>query len=492
MVDIAIISGGTATNSILDVIQELSGSESHIGSVSHILPVSDNGGSTSEIIRVLGGCSVGDLRSRIVRLIPDKSSSLRELLSHRLSANSKEAKSEWELIVDGSHELWDQVEPACKEIIRSFLIHVHMEILKRSRNSAKNFRFELASVGNLFLTGARLFCGSLDSAVELILRVARAPSSINVIPCLNTNFTYHISALLKDGTIITGQSQISHPSRLETSKHPIEESSLPYPLVRSDSLIHPPPITPSGRTSPVHKHPLFSGSTDQLDSQAIIYGQSEPRNYPKLPESDSEGESEFAVPSYIHPDLKKSQLHVDKDDTAPLPAPIDRIFYISPYGEEIYPTAQSRVINCLSNSNVIVYSIGSLMTSIIPVLILQGVGEAILENQKKKVLLLNGCLDRETQSLDALGFIQAIHNALAYSMRLNNKRRYGTSQGQELPYSSFVTHLIHLNPSKEVVVDTNKIEGLQIRCVGVLPQKNNPQNYDQDDLRRKLQSIANE
>lgn len=37
-------------------------------SVSHVLPVSDDGGSTAEIVRVIGGPAVGDIRSRCLRL----------------------------------------------------------------------------------------------------------------------------------------------------------------------------------------------------------------------------------------------------------------------------------------------------------------------------------------------------------------------------------------------------------------------------------------
>ena len=36
--------------------------------VAHVMPVSDDGGSTAEIVRVLGGPAVGDIRSRCLRL----------------------------------------------------------------------------------------------------------------------------------------------------------------------------------------------------------------------------------------------------------------------------------------------------------------------------------------------------------------------------------------------------------------------------------------
>lgn len=39
--------------------------------VSHVLPVSDDGGSTAEIVRVIGGPAVGDIRSRCLRLADD-------------------------------------------------------------------------------------------------------------------------------------------------------------------------------------------------------------------------------------------------------------------------------------------------------------------------------------------------------------------------------------------------------------------------------------
>lgn len=51
--------------------------------VSHILPVSDDGGSTAEIVRVLGGPAVGDIRSRCVRLADDSNPEVRFRFSFR-------------------------------------------------------------------------------------------------------------------------------------------------------------------------------------------------------------------------------------------------------------------------------------------------------------------------------------------------------------------------------------------------------------------------
>ncbi len=45
--------------------------------MTHVLPVSDDGGSTAEIVRVLGGPAVGDIRSRCLRLADDSDDEVR-------------------------------------------------------------------------------------------------------------------------------------------------------------------------------------------------------------------------------------------------------------------------------------------------------------------------------------------------------------------------------------------------------------------------------
>lgn len=50
---IVVFSGGTAANSLVDVFEKVS--EGNGCSLSYVIPISDNGGSSSELIRVLGG-----------------------------------------------------------------------------------------------------------------------------------------------------------------------------------------------------------------------------------------------------------------------------------------------------------------------------------------------------------------------------------------------------------------------------------------------------
>jgi len=68
---------------------------------------SDNGGSTSEVSRVLGGPGIGDIRSRLIRLMNDSTpeqSAIKKLMSHRLSVDDGTiARMEWLQIVEGTH-----------------------------------------------------------------------------------------------------------------------------------------------------------------------------------------------------------------------------------------------------------------------------------------------------------------------------------------------------------------------------------------------------
>lgn len=128
-----VISGGTGGNAIC----------SAFGNACYVLPVSDDGGSSSEIIRVLGGPSIGkgfdlhflphlisctnlgDLRSRLIRLIPPAPAgspldAIRTLLAYRLPAHytEREAKDEWRDIVEGNSSLWEGIPNDRKETIR--------------------------------------------------------------------------------------------------------------------------------------------------------------------------------------------------------------------------------------------------------------------------------------------------------------------------------------------------------------------------------------
>jgi len=50
---LVVFSGGSAANSLVDVFNDVA--ERQSSNLSYVIPISDNGGSTSELIRVFGG-----------------------------------------------------------------------------------------------------------------------------------------------------------------------------------------------------------------------------------------------------------------------------------------------------------------------------------------------------------------------------------------------------------------------------------------------------
>ena len=63
---IVVFSGGSAANSLVEVFNDLS--QARQCSLNYIIPISDNGGSSSELIRVFGGPGIGDIRSLHITL----------------------------------------------------------------------------------------------------------------------------------------------------------------------------------------------------------------------------------------------------------------------------------------------------------------------------------------------------------------------------------------------------------------------------------------
>ncbi|XP_051133872.1 uncharacterized protein YNL011C isoform X2 [Andrographis paniculata] len=201
-----VFSGGTGFNGVVEELKKLT---TH---VAHVLPVSDDGGSTAEIVRVLGGPAVGDIRSRCLRLSDQSTNealAVRTLLGHRLSLDMSEAKYEWYEIVEGKHSLWTGVSKPYRETIRAFLVYFQDQILRRSDES---FCFSNGSIGNFFFAGARIFFQSLDAAIFLFSRVSEIPRESLILPVISTNDRLTLGCELWDGTIIRGQNEISHPT----------------------------------------------------------------------------------------------------------------------------------------------------------------------------------------------------------------------------------------------------------------------------------------
>lgn len=394
-----IFSGGSAANSLVDIFDAIR--KAQACPLSYIIPISDNGGSTSEIIRVFGGPGIGDVRSRLVRLIPlhpysREREAISHILSYRLSAtDGREARLEWADIVDGTSSLWKGVSSAKKELLRSFFNLLNLEILKRSRPPTSTFDFRSASVGNLFLTGARLFSGSFESAIYLLSAICGIPDDeIKVIPSINSNFSHHIAAELEDGTIIVGQNSISHP----------------VDAAEASGQGHAPAATPNGALTP-HDPRL------QLDPHPpnTFLRLSQEEDSLEMPE-----EQEDANPPFTLRTLRTNNIDFTKaaEKATRLPSRISRIYYVNSFGQEILPPSNPRASQAILHAQSIIYSIGSLYTSIVPNLVLRGIGDSLRRSRAHvKILILNGCLDREvgpeipSRLYTALDFVNAVVKA---------------------------------------------------------------------------------
>ncbi|KAF9123334.1 hypothetical protein BGW39_009031 [Mortierella sp. 14UC] len=445
---ILVFSGGTACNSLVQLLQDLT------PNVTYILGISDNGGSTSEILRVLDGPAIGDIRSRLIRLIkPDPLDigrrAIQELLGYRLPGHGDEnaIKNEWVEIVEGSHRLWMHIPSDKKEVIRGFLIYIQSEILKRAH---KRFSFANGSIGNFFLTGARMFFGSLESAIFLFAAITGITEPTRVIPVINTNHGIAIAALLKNGHTILGQCAISHPS-LAASGDSFSGGHV-RPGAAAASTTPDDSKTPDLAT-------MLSSSQQQEDSFSTLK-------------------------------LTQNNIHFDKSPTqsSGLVSRITRLYYINEYGQEIFPPPNPKLLCSLAEMETLIYSIGSLYTSIIPCLVLKDVGRGIAESRslKNKIFMLNGTNDRETPDYTALDFIWALSGALNSSLKLS-----GQFWPKEYRPAKYITHLIYLDNS-EVHVDTWGIEKLGIECVPVIGKRDPSSGrpiYDEKHLDKTIEAI---
>jgi 2-phospho-L-lactate transferase CofD len=132
-----------------------------------------------------------------------------------------------------------------------------------------------------------------------------------VLPIINTNHSTHIAAKLPcPPYVIVGQNQISHP--------PAEE------------------ITSTGL---VNAH---FGSTDEEEGVSL------PGSLASL---------NGTIRNLVF-------TKVDGGDA--LPGKIEKLYYVNPYGNEVFPSANPRVLSALRAADALIYSIGSLFTRSIP------------------------------------------------------------------------------------------------------------------------------
>lgn len=155
-----------------------------------------------------------------------------------------------------------------------------------------------------------------------------------------------------------------------------------------------------------------------------------------------------------------------KSQCESLVAPIAKLFYINAYGMEIHPTPNPDYLANLNEKEVLIYSCGSLWTSIVPCLALRGVAVQIARSSKlrAKILLLNVENDRETERYTAVDYILTITKTLNTNYETVP---YGLGNASTTyPVSAFVTHLIYLEGAN-VPVDVMRITALGVKCTKI-------------------------
>ena len=374
---------------------------------------------------------------RLVRLIPQSHTAILNLFNHRLPPSPEPAAAEFLTLLTGLSPLYASIETPQTMLIRSILSHLHLEILKRTRPPTMTFNFQSASIGNLFLTGARLFSGSFESAIYLLAIMGGVnESKTKVLPSIVSNFSHHISAGLIDGNVITGQNAISHPS---------EPSAFNPRLDNSGSNVR---------------------------------------------ETTADTTAEDATLPGSLPTLRQTNIAFSKLSEEPLNSPIERIWYINPYGQEMRPSTNPKVLDSIDGADALIYSIGSLYTSIVPSLILPGVGAAIARHggPRFKILILNGSLDRETGGYNAADFLDAITRACLQSQSHSPETISGVGKAY---WKQYVTHLIHLEGVGVPKVDKEELLSCGIECVRLYGRKRDSGGigYDGRALTQALSAI---
>lgn len=258
--------------------------------------------------------------------------------------------------------------------------------------------------------------------------MAGIPSGSRVLPAVLSQERLELGAVLKDGTRIRGQFNISHPHQQGAEAQRGRQHS--------------------GRGSRVGRHRQVIKSS--LDSKDVA----------------SMHQAPITNLHYLLHDptwRRRSSSSLTERQWS------DR--------HEILPEPNPLVLQAISNANCIVYGCGSLYTSVLPGLILKGVGEAISRRDSPKVLLLNGWHDSETswaeasetdagdrvvKKMDATYFVRAVVDALCANGGVGDG-------GQNNSVADYLTHIFYPVGS-EIEIDE-----------GALAAYCNAQQHQRDD-----------
>lgn len=151
---------------------------------------------------------------------------------------------------------------------------------------------------------------------------------------------------------------------------------------------------------------------------------------------------------------------------------------------EIHPSPNPEFLSNLASRDILVYSCGSLWTSIIPCLALRGIARGIAHSPtlRAKVLLLNAENDRETDGYTAIDYIRAIVRTLNGD---HSVQAFGLGGANTTyPISAFITDMVYLKETR-IKVDVTEITMMGVRCREV----EGGSRYDADCVRLAMQQV---
>ncbi|KAL2708901.1 hypothetical protein KLU848_2462 [Kluyveromyces marxianus] len=123
----------------------------------------------------------------------------------------------------------------------------------------------------------------------------------------------------------------------------------------------------------------------------------------------------------------------------------------SAHASAAHVSAHGPAIASIRAADLIVYSIGSLITSLMPSLIVPEIAAAIAANTTaQKVLLQNGTYDRESYGLSCEDYTSLVTSTLQQAMAEGKFGFESQSESQTIPISQFITHVIRLEDSEIV------------------------------------------
>jgi 2-phospho-L-lactate transferase/gluconeogenesis factor (CofD/UPF0052 family) len=469
---VVLFSGGTALNGTARALRAFSRGKTYSGaclaSVTYVIPTTDDGGSTAEILRYFGGPAIGDIRNRLLRLAGEhtpEARAVKHLLElrlpgrntshhcgthghHRLeSARDRSfnaSVSEWSTVLDGTHSRWtEEISFEFRDTVLAFLNHFEVSVQQRRAEcpSLGPFDYRNGSIGNFFFTGARLFFRSLSAAIFWWSRVAQIPPTVSVLPSSNELKVRGVASTKKRGDGV-GASTKKRGDGVDSSDTGAagsggDEAGDGAPqgtqsLTLGAELTCPPGSTNSSASGkpgvsivigqsaishPTHDHTIADAvdAADAADAtvDAADAADATTDTYPYTAEANGSSSSMPTPTAGLAPGtvdkMKSGRVRFPND------AKITKLFFVAmPSRQRVAaPCAHPRTLDALREADTIVYGIGSLFTSIVAGLTPKGVGDVIFRNAAAlKVLVLNGDNDRETGGFCAMEYVQSIVKAL--------------------------------------------------------------------------------